>query len=99
VKAAPTLLGLVALHLGLLTGCGHKQLPPGTPPPEYEVPVVPPWPPAGADAGIEAGPSPEPEPSTEDEGGYVFGEGIEDAGAPPAVLDAGPVEAGAAPAP
>lgn len=47
-------IALVAL-LGssvLVSACSGRRLPPGTPPPEYEVPVVPPWSPTVVDAGI-----------------------------------------------
>jgi hypothetical protein len=78
--------------------CGHRRLPPGTPPPEYERPVVSPWPPASASA--EAAPvpvepnaeprapeSPALEPTPPDAGPPV------DAGEP-ALLDGGSPEAG-----
>lgn len=39
----------------LLAACSGRRLPPGTPPPEYEPPIVTPWPtnPQSADAGPE----------------------------------------------
>ena len=43
-------LGLMAL---IFAACSGRRLPPGTPPPEYEPPVVAPWPPASVDAGTE----------------------------------------------
>jgi hypothetical protein len=36
-------------------GCSARRLPPGTPPPEYEPPLVTPW---LSDAGAEAAPAP-----------------------------------------
>jgi hypothetical protein len=73
-------LALVLL-LGLFAACSGRRLPPGTPPPEYEAPVVVPWSPPGTDAGTDAGPPGASEPA--------------DATAPPAPeselsLDAGP---------
>jgi hypothetical protein len=71
------------LIAGAFAACGGRHLPPGTPPPEYEPPVVTPWPtPAqGADAGSDANP-----PNAGERA---------DAGTPPAgesdlSLDAGP---------
>jgi hypothetical protein len=50
----------LALALGLLVAgfaaCAGRRLPPGTPPPEYEPPVVTPWSPPGNDAGTDASP-------------------------------------------
>lgn len=79
----------------LALGCGHRRLPPGTPPPEYEKPVVPPWPEPGASATVEPAPAipvpsaepPAPEPPPVDV------EAPPDAGAP-ALLDGGSPEAG-----
>ncbi len=65
-----------ALYFGAL-GCGPKRIPPGTPPPEYEPPVVTPWPPPGASVA-PAGTEPETQPPAEPDAGSV------DAGAPPA---------------
>ena len=45
------LLSLIAL---LAAGCSGRRLPPGTPPPEYEPPLVTPWPAENADAGADA---------------------------------------------
>ena len=43
---------LLALALlAALTACAGRRLPPGTPPPEYEPPVVTPWTPDTNDAG------------------------------------------------
>ena len=53
----------IALALGGLTllfaSCSGRRLPPGTPPPEYEPPVVPAWPSESNDAGSDANPSSE----------------------------------------
>jgi hypothetical protein len=43
----PSLVGVI-VALGLTLGCATKRLPPGTPPPEYETQVFPPWPPPSA---------------------------------------------------
>ena len=40
---------LLALSAG---GCSARRLPPGTPPPEYEPPVVSPWTPERVDSGV-----------------------------------------------
>ena len=47
-------VALVALLAfgALISACSSRRLPPGTPPPEYEVPVVPPWSPGAGDAGL-----------------------------------------------
>ncbi len=37
----------------MASACASKRLPPGTPPPEYEVRALPPWP-FAVDAGAEA---------------------------------------------
>ena len=34
--------------------CSGRRLPPGTPPPEYEPPIVAPWPAETSDAGSDA---------------------------------------------
>jgi hypothetical protein len=46
----------VSLTIVLLStaACSGGRLPPGTPPPEYEPPIVTPWPETGADAGSDA---------------------------------------------
>jgi len=44
--------GLLALSA---QACSGRRLPPGTPPPEYEPPVVTPWTPEREDAGVAAG--------------------------------------------
>ena len=44
-------LGLVALAFA---ACSGRRLPPGTPPPEYEPPIVSPWPAENTDAGAGA---------------------------------------------
>jgi hypothetical protein len=46
----------------LMLACSGQRLPPGTPPPEYEPPVVPAWSPATPDAGALPEPAAEPEP-------------------------------------
>jgi hypothetical protein len=54
---------VVALVLAgpLLGGCSAPQLPPGTPPPEYETRTLPPWPGAAAGAaGLPSNGAPEP---------------------------------------
>jgi hypothetical protein len=86
---------LLAAAAFVALGCGHRRLPPGTPPPEYEQPVVSPWPPPAAPASTEAAPAtpepaaepPAPEPPPTDVGAPP------DAGAP-ALLDGGSPEAG-----
>ena len=75
MKNSRVLLG--SCLLGLFAACGHKQLPPGTPPPEYQAPVLPPWSP---DAGADTAPSTAEAPS-EAEGGSVVGALPDDAGA------------------
>jgi len=45
-------LGFVAL--AIMAACSGRRLPPGTPPPEYEPPIVTPWPAPSADAGADA---------------------------------------------
>jgi hypothetical protein len=45
-------MGLVALAFA---ACSGRRLPPGTPPPEYEPPIVSPWPAENTDAGAGAG--------------------------------------------
>jgi hypothetical protein len=37
--------------LASLAACSGRRLPPGTPPPEYEPPIVAPWTAEGGDAG------------------------------------------------
>jgi len=44
-------LALSLLSVLELAACGSRRLPPGTPPPEYEPPVVPAWAPEASDAG------------------------------------------------
>jgi hypothetical protein len=44
-------LGLLALAI---VACSARRLPPGTPPPEYELPIIAPWPPPSSDAGADA---------------------------------------------
>ena len=50
----------LALAVGLITlafpACSGRRLPPGTPPPEYEPPIVTPWPAESGDAGTDAAP-------------------------------------------
>lgn len=46
-------LGL-ALIAAVLAACAGRRLPPGTPPPEYEQPIVSAWPPEIGDAGSDA---------------------------------------------
>jgi hypothetical protein len=75
-----TMRVMVAIGCTLLFGalaCGPKRIPPGTPPPEYEPPVVRPWPPSGAYAE-PAGSESSGEPGVEPDAGSV------DAAAPPA---------------
>ena len=49
----------LALGLGLIgsmfAACSGTRLPKGTPPPEYEPPIVSPWSAQNADAGSDAG--------------------------------------------
>jgi len=74
-----------SLAFGLIgatfVACSGRRLPPGTPPPEYEPPIVAPWSPVTVDGGTEASP-----PRTAESA---------DAGPPPGAnpelsLDAGP---------
>jgi hypothetical protein len=44
-------MGLVALAFA---ACSGRRLPSGTPPPEYEPPIVSPWPAENTDAGVGA---------------------------------------------
>ncbi len=37
-----------------VAACSARRLPPGTPSPEYEAPIVQPWPPESGDAGADA---------------------------------------------
>ena len=77
-----TLRLFVAIACAALSlACGPKRIPPGTPAPEYEEPVVTPWPPAASSAQ-PAGTEPDAEPASEPDAGSV------DAGEPPA-SDAG----------
>ena len=47
--------GIFVGILVLAGACSAHRLPPGTPPPEYEAPVVAPWSPdAGAEASVAA---------------------------------------------
>ena len=46
----------LALSALAFAACSGRRLPPGTPPPEYEAPIVTPWPAASADAGVDAAP-------------------------------------------
>ncbi len=47
---------LAALSTLAVDGCSGRRLPPGTPPPEYEPPVVTPWAPESLDAGADSAP-------------------------------------------
>ncbi len=61
--SARGLLALALCAFGLLVllgACSGRRLPPGTPPPEYEPPIVTPWPPTPESA--DAGPEHEPQP-------------------------------------
>lgn len=71
---------LCLLSLCALLGCSGRRLPPGTPPPEYEPPIVVPWAPAGADAGL----APAAEPTGDAPNSLDAGAGAE------LSLDAGP---------
>jgi hypothetical protein len=44
--------GLIA---AIFAACSGRQLAPGTPPPEYEPPIVTPWSPEGSPEGNDAG--------------------------------------------
>jgi len=48
------LVWLLAFAALVFAACSGRRLPPGTPPPEYEPPLVTAWPPATGDAGIDA---------------------------------------------
>ncbi len=65
-------LGTAAL-VAAGVACGPRQIPPGTPPPEYELPVVPPWPPSSADS----------QPPADDPGLAEVTETSDEAGAEP----------------
>jgi len=73
----------------LAGACSQASLPPGTPPPEYEMRPVEPWPPASAVPPVEpaAAPPAQPEPV------LPPAEGANDAGvpdSPDAAVDAAP---------
>lgn len=46
----------ISLIAAAFSACAGRHLPPGTPPPEYEPPLVPAWSPEGNDGGTEASP-------------------------------------------
>jgi len=48
----------VAALFFVLGGCSARRLPPGTPPPEYEPPVVPAWGASADAAAADAAPAP-----------------------------------------
>ena len=50
--------------LASLVACAGRKLPPGTPPPEYEPPIVAPWTPDTADAGPPKAVEPASDPTT-----------------------------------
>jgi len=56
------LLQILLIAFGaLLWACSGRRLPPGTPPPEYETPLVAPWPASSAGhemAGVDGGAAP-----------------------------------------
>ena len=52
-----TLAFALGLIVAAFAACASRSLPPGTPPPEYEPPVVTPWSPPGNDAGTDASPT------------------------------------------
>jgi hypothetical protein len=74
-----------ALYLSLIAltflACSGRRLPPGTPPPEYEAPIVPAWSPEGAAPGAGVEPlAADPAPDAASDGGA----------GPELSLDAGP---------
>ena len=64
-----------------MVACSARRLPAGTPPPEYEPPIVPGWTPAGATAGAPVEAS-DPVPAPDEVSGGGAG--------PELSLDAGP---------
>lgn len=44
----------LCLVAAVFAACSGRHLPPGTPPPEYEAPLVTPWSPDANDAGTDA---------------------------------------------
>ncbi|MEO8900604.1 MAG: hypothetical protein ABI627_03695 [Polyangiaceae bacterium] len=50
------LLGVPVFALLAVAACSGRRLPPGTPAPEYEPPLVTPWPASEADAAAPAPP-------------------------------------------
>jgi hypothetical protein len=79
-------LALIAgLALAFALACGPKRIPPGTPPPEYERPVLTPWSPPAGSAEPVGTEEPGSEPPLEPDAGSV------DAGAAPA-SDASPTQ-------
>jgi hypothetical protein len=54
------LVASAALVASALAACAGRRLPPGTPPPEYEPPIITPWAPErpSGDAGAESLPPP-----------------------------------------
>lgn len=55
--------------LALLAACSGRRLPPGTPPPEYEAPLVAPWTPDSGDAGVPNAAENAADPRTSPEAG------------------------------
>ena len=54
--------------LASLAACSGRRLPPGTPPPEYEPPIVTPWTPEGGDAAVPQAAEHAADPATSDAG-------------------------------
>jgi hypothetical protein len=54
--------------LASLAACSGRRLPPGTPPPEYEPPIVTPWTPDSGDAGVPQAPEHAAGPAPADAG-------------------------------
>lgn len=79
-------LPLVAFTLAL--ACGPERLPPGTPPPEYEIRQLPAWTGEGADAGSVTSTTSEPAPAVDDAASAPVP--TEQPKTEPVPLDAGP---------
>lgn len=50
-----------SIVVATVVACSGRRLPPGTPPPEYEPPIVAPWTPEVSDAGAPKQGEPPPE--------------------------------------
>jgi hypothetical protein len=76
------------LFVAGFSGCPKSELPPGLPPPEYERPVVPPWP-AAAEAGAAVEePDAAPPGAAPADAGTAFDAGSSEAAVDAAILPA-----------